>query len=309
MLLHIDTDIGGDTDDLCALAMVLAWPDVEVSAVTTVAEVSGRRAGYARFALDLAARPDIPVFAGADVTGTPYRDEQVFPDEVRYWSESVTPRPGPYAAALDSLERSIEAGATIVTIGPLTNLALLERRKPGILRSARLVVMGGHIFPMRTGYPQWGNDYDYNLQVDAESAHLVLTSSRPTLVPATVTVETALRAADLPTLHRSGPLARLVARQAEAFAADERMAERIAPQYPRLPDDLVNFQHDALACAVALGWDGVDVRELPLAFTLEDAYVHERPDPSGTPTRVVTSVDGERFQRDWLRLVAGSSAA
>lgn len=28
--IHIDTDIGGDIDDLCALAMVLAWPDVEI---------------------------------------------------------------------------------------------------------------------------------------------------------------------------------------------------------------------------------------------------------------------------------------
>ena len=309
MLLHIDTDIGGDTDDLCALAMVLGWPDVEVSAVTTVAEVGGRRAGYARFALNLAGRPDIPVFAGADVTRTRYRDAQVFPDEVRYWSEAVTPRPGPHTAAIDALERSIEAGVTIVTIGPLTNLALLERRTSGILRSARLVVMGGHIFPMRPGYPQWDNDYDYNLQVDAESAHLVLTSSQPTLVPATVTVETALRATDLAALHRGGALARLVARQAEAFVAAERMAERVARAHPGLPDDLVNFQHDALACAVALGWDGVEVSDLPLAFTIEDGYVHERTDPSGAPTRVVTSVDGERFQRDWLRLVAGASAS
>lgn len=306
MLLHIDTDIGGDTDDLCALAMVLAWPDVEVSAVTTVAEVGGRRAGYARFALDLAARPDIPVFAGADVTGTRYRDDQVFPDEVRYWSAAVAPRPGPHTAALDALERSIEAGATIVTIGPLTNLALLERRKPGILRSASLVVMGGHIFPMRAGYPQWGNDYDYNLQTDAESAHLVLQATRPTLVPLTVTVETSLPAPDLATLHGGGPLAQLVAQQAEAFAQDERMADRFGRQHAGLPDDLVNFQHDALACAVALGWDGVEVREVPLTFTIEDGFVHERIDPRGTPTRVVTAVDGERFRRDWLALIAGA---
>ncbi len=34
--LHLDTDIGGDIDDLCALAMVLNWPDVELVAVTTV---------------------------------------------------------------------------------------------------------------------------------------------------------------------------------------------------------------------------------------------------------------------------------
>lgn len=64
MLVHIDTDIGGGTDDLCALAMVLAWPDVDVVAVTTTAEAAGRRAGYARYALDLAGRRDVSVHAG-----------------------------------------------------------------------------------------------------------------------------------------------------------------------------------------------------------------------------------------------------
>jgi purine nucleosidase len=52
--LHLDTDIGGDMDDLCALAMVLNWPQAELLAITTVAEHQGKRAGYARYALALA---------------------------------------------------------------------------------------------------------------------------------------------------------------------------------------------------------------------------------------------------------------
>jgi inosine-uridine nucleoside N-ribohydrolase len=36
--LHLDTDLGGDIDDLCALAMVLNWPEAELTAVTTVAD-------------------------------------------------------------------------------------------------------------------------------------------------------------------------------------------------------------------------------------------------------------------------------
>ncbi|MDQ6662114.1 MAG: hypothetical protein M3Z24_14260 [Chloroflexota bacterium] len=27
--IHLDTDIGGDMDDLCALAMLLKWPDLD----------------------------------------------------------------------------------------------------------------------------------------------------------------------------------------------------------------------------------------------------------------------------------------
>ncbi|RPI99364.1 MAG: nucleoside hydrolase, partial [Chloroflexi bacterium] len=49
MKIHLDTDIGGDLDDLCALAMLLKWPDLDITGVTTVAEEQGRRAGYAHY--------------------------------------------------------------------------------------------------------------------------------------------------------------------------------------------------------------------------------------------------------------------
>ena len=42
--LHLDTDIGGDMDDLCALALLLRWPDVALTGITTAAEAAGRRA-------------------------------------------------------------------------------------------------------------------------------------------------------------------------------------------------------------------------------------------------------------------------
>ena len=28
--IHLDTDLGSDTDDLCALAMLLGWPGAEL---------------------------------------------------------------------------------------------------------------------------------------------------------------------------------------------------------------------------------------------------------------------------------------
>ena len=51
--IHLDTDIGGDMDDLCALAMLLKWPDLEITGVTPVSEEQGRGAGYAHYVLDL----------------------------------------------------------------------------------------------------------------------------------------------------------------------------------------------------------------------------------------------------------------
>src|SRR5205814_1573122 len=136
--IHLDTDIGGDIDDLCALAMLLKRPDADLVGVTTVADDTGRRAGYARYVLRLAGRASIPVAAGADVASGVYRTPMVYPPERDYWPEPVTPFFTPVAAALDLLEASIAAGATIVAIGPFTNLRLLEERQPGILARARL---------------------------------------------------------------------------------------------------------------------------------------------------------------------------
>src|SRR5881227_297549 len=72
-----------------------------------------------------------------------------------------------------------------------------------------------------------------------------------------------------------------------------------------LPDDVINFQHDSLACAIALGWnEGVEISEIPLTFEVKDGWLHEVVDDSGKLTRVVTRVDGDRFNQHWLSTVA-----
>ncbi len=307
--LHLDTDLGGDIDDLCALALVLNWPDVELLAVTTNSDDRGRRAGYTRYALGLAGRADVAVAAGADAALGCYRVWPGLPDESVYWPEPIPPAPTSLDQALALLQRSIEQGAIIVAIGAYTNLALLEKRSPGILRRARLYLMGGYVFPPREGFPNWGNDMDWNVQVDARSARLVLQCSNPTLVPLSVTVETSLRRAYLATLRQSGPLAQLIARQAEAFARDENNEARYGRTCRGLPDDIINFQHDPLACAIALGWnEGVEIREIPLKVTIEDGWLYQRVDDGGKPTRVVTRVNGDKFNEFWLSTVARTNA-
>ncbi len=292
-------------------------PVVIGEAQGTIAEVFRRRAeevaapiyftdqaALMPYALDLAGRPQVPVAAGADTSGGYYPYELGLPPEERYWPAPVALRPNPPEQALDLLEQSIDQGALLIGIGPTTNLALLERRRPGILARANLVLMGGYVFPVRPGYPHWGNDMDFNFQVDVRSAQFVLEHSNPLLVPLSVTVETALRRADLPALSAAGPLARLIARQAEQFAVDEQNETRIGAVCAGLPDDLINFQHDPLACAVALGWrEGIEIEEVRISIEEKDGLLYERPDPAGRPFRVVTRVDGERFDRFWLEQV------
>ena len=75
MRIHLDTDIGGDIDDLCALVFLLASPDAELTGVTTVLESAGRRAGYVRYVVAMAGR-EVPVAAGADVGSGSFREER-----------------------------------------------------------------------------------------------------------------------------------------------------------------------------------------------------------------------------------------
>jgi purine nucleosidase len=305
--IHLDTDLGGDIDDLCALALLLRWPaEIRLTGLTTVAENEGRRAGYARYVLDLEGKQDVPVAAGADNSGGYYPYYLGLPPEERYWPEPVPPLVNPLEQALDLLKSSIEQGATILCIGPLTNLALLERRNPGILSQARLVVMGGYVLPVRPGFPPWQNPDDFNIQIDVPSSRLVLEQAVPTLVPLSVTVETALCWSHLPALRRAGALGRLIAHQAEKFAVDEAIAEKYTGACPGLPRDIINFQHDPLAAAVALGYsEGIEIQELPLVIGEKDGWVMETVHPTGKPMRVVTRVAGERFNQFWIDLLAG----
>jgi hypothetical protein len=74
-------------------------------------------------------------------------------------------------------------------------------------------------------------------------------------------------------------------------------------EHPRLPDDLLNFQYDPLACAVAAGWDGACIEELRLSAQLRDGVLSFPESQSGKPTRVVTGVDGPRLEREWVQAV------
>jgi purine nucleosidase len=217
MKVHLDTDLGGDIDDLAALAMLLKWPGVEITGITTVAEEGGRRAGYTKYALRLAGRDEIPVAAGADVSDGHYRARPEYYPEHLFWPEPVLPAPGEVQTALSLLKHSIEQGVAVIGIGPCTNLALLDRRYPGILRQAQVYLVGGYVSSPRRSRSAWGNEMDYNFQLDVSSAYYVLTHGQPTLIPWHATVETALRRAHLPTLQESGPLGALLAHQARAI--------------------------------------------------------------------------------------------
>ncbi len=302
MRIHLDTDLGGDPDDACALAMLLGWPGVELVGITTTIDPGGQRAGCVAHCLDLAGRDDIPVAAGAGVSLTTLRRADPRTDNERYWPSTLTARPSPPGAALDLLSHSIDQGATIIGIGPYTNLALLEVARPGSLGRVPVVVMGGWIQPPADGFPAWGPEMDFNVQWDTQAAGIVAATAQLTLVTLPVTLKAHLRSTDLPRLRAAGALGELLARQAEAHAEDSGMAA-LGRAHAGLPDDLLNFHYDPAACAVALGWAGAVVEELPLQPVLHGRVLRFQPDQDGRRTRVAVDLDGARFTQAWLAAV------
>ena len=303
--IHLDTDLGSDTDDLCALAMLLGWPDVDVVGVTTVSDPGGMRAGMTRYALSLAGRDDVPVAAGAEGSLGGYFVPLEFPD---YWPEPIRPAPSRSGDALDLLGASVDAGATVVAIGPYTNLALFEAARPRVLAGVPLAVMGGWVTPPGDSYPAWTSDQDFNVQQDAVAAQVVFERCGPVVAQVSATLETFLRERDLALLDGAGPLARLIAAQARRRGEEHGM--RVLPKdHPALPDDLLNFQYDPLACAVACGWDGAAIEEIRVKPEIVGRRLRlpivEK--PVGIPMRVVMHADGERLARDWSDAVVRAS--
>jgi inosine-uridine nucleoside N-ribohydrolase len=127
--IHLDTDFGGDIDDICALAMLLRWPgEVQLTGVTTVGEISGRRAGQVKYVLELEGQGDVPVAAGADISQGFYPYDLALPPEGRYWTKHIAPLPTGTDEAVALLKNSADQDATIVGIGPLSNF--LETKYP-----------------------------------------------------------------------------------------------------------------------------------------------------------------------------------
>jgi inosine-uridine nucleoside N-ribohydrolase len=173
--------------------------------------------------------------AGVDASTDCFRSTPVYPCEEVYWGEPVPSLPGPADVALDLLTASVVADATIVAIGPYTNLAALEAREPGILIRARLVLMGTTIVAPREGFPTWGPETDYNVQLDVRSAQVVLACSDPLLVPLGPCLETVVCRSDVSALNSGSALAQLIAGQVSAFDEQWRNAEHWGKTSAGLP--------------------------------------------------------------------------
>ena len=124
----IDTDPG--IDDVVAITLAARSPEINLIAVTTTYGTAplALTTRNARTALRVAGRPDVPVLPGAARPRS--RNLATAPDThgesgVGYApiSPTVPPKPAPRRRVLIDLLERVAAPVTLVTLGPLTNLA------------------------------------------------------------------------------------------------------------------------------------------------------------------------------------------
>lgn len=180
--IALDTDIGDDIDDAFAIALAALSPELDLVAVTTVYGDVKKRAVLAARLLKSLGREDVPVACGAP---QPLLNPKPDKPPVYYLPSEAGDK---YANivdehAVDLLEELIEEGEidAIVSIGPLTNIALLYLKRPDLADRVRLFSMCGAYFM---------NASEYNVKCDPEAASVVFNAGfKKTLVGLDVTLK------------------------------------------------------------------------------------------------------------------------
>ena len=173
----IDTDTA--SDDAVAIIMALADPKVRVLGLTTVAGNVGLEQATQNALLTAEiCGSDVPVFAGADKPLERAHDHAHWFHGRDGMGDRGFPAPKRKAErepAVDAILRLAQAepSLTLVTLGPLTNIALALERDPGLAEKiGRCVVMGGAPCCEGNVTPA----AEYNIWVDPEAARAVFRS-------------------------------------------------------------------------------------------------------------------------------------
>jgi purine nucleosidase len=339
----VDCDTG--IDDSLALLYACASPDAEIVAVTCVAgNVDARQvAENTRAVLELAGRTDVEVALGREVplvrplVTTP---ETHGPRGIGYAELPPPQRPLSDRHAVDLFieeARRRPGEITLVTIGPLTNLAVAVLREPELPRLLRrLVIMGG-------AYRSPGNTApttEWNIAVDPDAAKVVFTAfgggdgvPRPIALGLDVTerakftpehmTRLARRAGSQPNdallvgeeVRPFGPEPRSVASKSIIrFVAD---ALRFYMEFHSRYDGFYGaFIHDPLALATALDPTLVETQSLAVDVELGGTLtagetVTDWRRVWGKPPNVDVAVKGDaaRFLEQFIERVGGLAAA
>jgi len=280
----IDTDPG--IDDLLALELALKSPELDVRGISisygnTVVENAYRNA------VEILRRVGRRITIGVGAR-RPLRRELAVARETHGESglgHAALPPAGVILDFVKPLERMLAdqpAPVTLVTLGPLTSLALALRREPAVVREkvARHVAMAGNLEARGNTTPY----AEFNAWCDPEALDAVLRAELPTeLVGLDVTRQLVLSGHDVDRIGRAPePQAQWVHEALRFYLAFHRQAEN-------LDGCVVN---DVLPIAALVLPDALEFTELRLAVDLDDGDTRGRTrvDPEGARARVATRV-------------------
>ncbi len=322
IILDTDPGIGtpgSDVDDGLAISLALLDRDCDLLGLSIVAGNVTLDDGVPNTLrlLDIAGRPEVPVFAGAPrpVLRDPTRMRELIAARrrqsvERFWDlPPLEASPGVAqtrraAEFIAETVRSRPGAVTLVGIGPCSNLATALLLDPAVAASvAEIVVMGGAVRVPGVVTPA----VEFNAGYDPEAMAIVLASGAPvTLVPLDVTTRTFMRPADVERLAAGGtPLHRFL-------GATSRPWLRFAMEIRQLPGF---WLHDPLALAYAL--DPAILSLTPMHVAVDcggeltagqllgyaEAARFLRPAPGPVNARVALDLDEPRFMHRFLSVL------
>ncbi len=181
----IDSDPG--IDDVVAITLAARSPEINLIAVTTTYGTAplALTTRNAHLALRLAGRPDIPVLPGADrprsrIFATAPATETHGESGVGYAPvpPAVPRQPAPQRDVLVELLRRVPPPVTLLTLGPLTNLAnALESDRALVTRHVQCHIGMFGALHERGAADRWA---DFNCWCDPDATERVINSELPT---------------------------------------------------------------------------------------------------------------------------------
>lgn len=274
----LDTDIGSDIDDAVCLAYLLAQPDCNLLGVTTVTGEAIKRAQMVSAMCKVAGK-DIPIYPGVEKPLLIAQQQPHAPqaEALRRWDhDSDFPR----GEAIEFLRRTIRqhpGEITLLTIGPLTNAALLFAVDAEIPHLLKEMVMMGGVF-------KTSDQKEWNAMLDPHATAIVFNAplKRLRAVGLDVTRQVVMQSAEVRQRFQTD-LLRPVLDFAEVWFTQR---------------DAITF-HDPLAaaaifdesiCGFEAGYVEIELNDPKLR-----GFTRWKPDHAEKPHEVALTVDSARF--------------
>ncbi len=282
----LDTDIGTDIDDTWALGLLLKSPELDLKLVTTATQDTAYRARIVARLLEIAGRVDVPIGIG------PSESSNKGPQNPWVMDYGLSSYPGAVredgvAALVDTIMAS-DGQVVLLTIGPLTNIALALKKEPRIASRARVVTMLGSV---RVGYDGQHNPVpEYNVAQDVAACQAVFAAPwEITLTPLDTCGTVVLDGERYSALSRTAdPIVEAIIENYETWNFSHGQTTRPVKS---------SVLFDTVAVYLAIAADLVNIEALELA--IDDAG-QMRVGSGGKPCRCATSWRDFAGYLDWL---------